>query len=148
MFITNETIRVRIDDLLGVVFVPTVDSLQDVMKLQEWVSLSPDHFYLKYEFPSVRPAYWNQKRRVKWHEHNVCAPCWQDKLREVKGLKDFFKDKKRNPLKTLDLFGGVGAFSDSLSQGSGSLKITHAIEIMPSAAKTFKCVHMVGLLQD
>lgn len=138
MFITDETVKVKVDELLGVVFVPTVDSLQDVMKLQEWVSLSPDHFYLKYQFPSPRPTGWDQRKRVKWHKHAVCAPCWQDKLREVKGLKEFFKDKKKHPLNTLDLFGGVGAFSDSLSQGSGALKVTHAIEIMPSAAKTFK----------
>ncbi|KAJ3549561.1 hypothetical protein NMY22_g827 [Coprinellus aureogranulatus] len=138
LFITGETVKIPILELLGVVYVPTVNSLQQVMKLEDWVRLSPDHFYLEYQFPTMHPTSWNERKHVRWEQHNVCAPCWKDKLQEVKGLKEFLKDKKRHPLNTLDLFGGVGAFSDSLSQGSGVLKVPHAIKIMPSAAGTFK----------
>lgn len=109
-----------------------------MVKLKDWISLSPDHFYVEHRFPSTRPTRWNQRRRLEWREHEVCAPCWQDKLRELKGLKSFAGDYKKRPLNTLDLFGGVGAFSHSLGEGSGALKVTHAVEIMPSAAKTFK----------
>jgi DNA (cytosine-5)-methyltransferase 1 len=45
---------------------------------------------------------------------------------------------KPKPLPTLDLFAGVGAFSRGLKEGSDCLKVTHAIEIGPSAAKTLQ----------
>jgi len=50
-------------------------------------------------------------------------------------MNRFFREGK--PLRTLDLFGGVGAFSSGIAQGSRCMKVTHAIEISPSAAKTF-----------
>ena len=52
-------------------------------------------------------------------------------------MKKFLAGVREKPLVAFDLFGGVGAFSQGLAEGSGSLSIAHAIEIGPSAAKTF-----------
>lgn len=51
-------------------------------------------------------------------------------------MRKFLEYAKNNPLPTLDLFGGVGAFGMGLSAGSGCLKVTDSIEKSPSAAKT------------
>ncbi|KAF6754216.1 S-adenosyl-L-methionine-dependent methyltransferase [Ephemerocybe angulata] len=131
LYITDEIVKVKINDLLGVIYVPTIDTLQsNIIKLQDWVDMSPDHFYLTYS--------WAEKRKLRWKQHDVCASCWKDKIMEVHGLKSYWAHHEKRPLKTLDLFGGVGAFSDGLKQGSGALEVTHAIELAPSAAKTFK----------
>lgn len=52
--------------------------------------------------------------------------------------KQFVNHHRKNPLKAMDIFGGVGAFSDSVAQACGAIKVTHAIEVAPSAAHTFK----------
>jgi site-specific DNA-cytosine methylase len=47
---------------------------------------------------------------------------------------------QESPMTVLDLFGGAGAFSLGLKEGSGCMKVTHALEISPSAAKTIRYV--------
>ena len=70
----------------------------------------------------------------------VCQSCWRERLREKKLASQFSAYSERGPLPTLDLFGGVGAFSKGLAEGSGCLRVTHAVEIGPSAAKTLEYV--------
>jgi DNA (cytosine-5)-methyltransferase 1 len=50
-------------------------------------------------------------------------------------MKDFVSQGR--PLRALDLFGGVGAFSLGMEE-TKCIKLTHAVEISPSAAQTFK----------
>jgi len=52
--------------------------------------------------------------------------------------RDFLAYRKRNKLSILDLFGGCGALGLGLADGSQSLEVTHAIEILPSSAKTYE----------
>lgn len=52
--------------------------------------------------------------------------------------QDFNDKMQEKPLQAVDLFGGVGAFSLGLKEGSGCLQVSHALEISPSAAKTIK----------
>ena len=61
-------------------------------------------------------------------------------MKRKERLTKFLQISKSQPLRALDLFGGVGAFSHGLSQGSGCIKVTHAVEISPSATRTFKFV--------
>lgn len=60
-------------------------------------------------------------------------------------MKEFLGSVAYKSLRTLDLFGGVGAFGLSMEE-SGCLKVTHAVEISPSAAKTFKLGHVLPSL--
>lgn len=46
--------------------------------------------------------------------------------------------RQKTTLCALDVFGGCGAFGLALAEGSLSFDITHAIEIAPSAAQTYK----------
>ncbi|KAF8913180.1 S-adenosyl-L-methionine-dependent methyltransferase [Gymnopilus junonius] len=52
-----------------------------------------------------------------------------------------FVESKHRKLQTLDVFGGVGAFSRGIAEGSGCLQSTHSIEIGPSAAMTLQHNH-------
>ena len=52
-------------------------------------------------------------------------------------MRKFVAAFREKPLAVLDLFGGVGAFSQGLAEGSSSLTVAYAIEIGPSAAKSF-----------
>lgn len=105
--------------------------------LEEWLALSPDHFYLRYQFDSLNPGTWSQKQKMpKNEDFLVCQTCWRERLREQKLASQFSAYSERVPLPTLDLFGGVGAFSKGLAEGSECLRVTHAVEIGPSAAKT------------
>ena len=48
-------------------------------------------------------------------------------------------------LRAFDPFAGVGAFGMSM-EGSGAIRVTHAVEISPSAAATMKYVPLSHLL--
>ncbi|RDB29208.1 DNA (cytosine-5)-methyltransferase 3 [Hypsizygus marmoreus] len=133
VFLTKETTIIRIQDLIRVCFVVPLESIPD---LQEWMSLSPDHFYVQYTFPNMTPSAWRERTPLSCADLLVCTPCVEEKLRERDNMREFLAHMQKDPLKTLDLFGGVGAFSSGLAEGSGCLKVTDAVEKSPSAAKT------------
>jgi len=121
-----------------------MSSLRDEDELEEWLALSPDHFYMRYQFDSLKPETWSQRQGMPRNENFlVCQTCWRERLREQKLASQFFAYSEREPLPTLDLFGGVGAFSKGLAEGSECLRVTHAVEIGPSAAKTFEYVFVL-----
>ncbi|KDR85517.1 hypothetical protein GALMADRAFT_218616 [Galerina marginata CBS 339.88] len=143
LFLTDETEAVEVKELLRVIYVPSYKSFKEPeAALEDWLDLSYDHFYLKYAFPSMEPGSWNDKKRVGCEALGVCATCLQERLDKRKRTYEFIAESQNRALSTLDLFSGVGAFSRGLAEGSGGcLEVTHAIEIGPSAAKTFKQNH-------
>lgn len=139
LFLTKEMTTFNAADLIQVVLAPPMSSLTGEDDLEEWLALSPDHFYLRYQFDSLNPETWNQRQKMpKNEDFLVCQTCWRDRLREKKLASQFSAYLERDPLPTLDLFGGVGAFSKGLAEGSECLRVTHAVEIGPSAAKTLE----------
>lgn len=141
LYLTDEKAIIPINDLIKVIYVPCVQSFQTpYATLDDWKALSYDHFYLRYNFPKLNVKSWSHRKNVAWQELLVCTPCCKERLKGRKSLYKFLAQSDRQPLPTLDLFGGVGGFSRGLAEGSGCLKVTHAIEISPSAAKTFMYV--------
>lgn len=141
LYLTDEKATIPVGDLIKVIYAPCVQSFQPpYATLDDWKALSYDHFYLRYNFPKLKVKAWKDRKTVTWEELLVCTPCCKERLKGRKSLYKFLEQFEREPLPTLDLFGGVGAFSRGLAQGSGCLKVTHAIEISPSAAKTFMYV--------
>ena len=126
---------VPIDDLIQVIFVLPVDAIPD---LDEWLDESPDHFFIKYIFPSTTVEAWGDKEILDCTEFMVCETCCGEMVAHRRLLKKYLSHIEERPLAVLDLFGGVGAFSLGMKEGFKGLKITHAIEISPSAAKTFR----------
>ncbi|KAF9566963.1 S-adenosyl-L-methionine-dependent methyltransferase [Agrocybe pediades] len=136
LYLTQEIIEVEPKDLLRVVFVPHIDSFHDPENsIMNWLEQSPDHYFVTYEFPGIKIRSWSESRRIQCGKYHVCRPCFEERLSRKEGLKSFIRQAK--PLKTMDLFGGVGAFSLGIAAGSKCLKVTHAVEISPSAALTF-----------
>ncbi|THG98216.1 hypothetical protein EW026_g3934 [Hermanssonia centrifuga] len=106
----------------------------------EWLALSPHHFYVTYHFPSVEATDW--ETRTALTEHNakrleVCSLCYTEDRARTSKLKEFLKGRAERPLRTFDPFGGAGTFGLAMEE-SGCMKLTHAVEITPSAAKTLK----------
>lgn len=141
LYLTDEKAKIPATDLLDIIYAPCVQSFQAPdTTLEDWLNFSYRHFYLRYVFPKLQVKSWRERRKLNWKELHVCTPCCRERLRGRKQLKEFLRDMKNQPLPTLDLFGGAGAFSRGLREGSGCLKVTHAIEIVPSASKTFRQV--------
>jgi DNA (cytosine-5)-methyltransferase 1 len=136
LFLTDEQERVRIEDLLRVCFVfPRVSIPNGDLDL--WVSLSPDHFYAQYHFPSTNVKSWDDRRLVHY-DIDVCVECCRKEASHLRSMKDFIRFGQRAPLRALDLFGGVGTLGQGMAECQFA-KVTHAVEISPSACKTFQC---------
>lgn len=135
MYLTNEEIMVSITDLIQVIFVFHIEAIPD---LDEWLDESPDHFYFRYIFPSTETESWDDRQQIDCEEFEVCETCCMEKIAHRKLLKKYLSHVEEHPLTVLDLFGGVGAFSLGLKGGFSGLKVTHAIEVSPSAARTFR----------
>ena len=141
MYLTDEKAKVPVQDLLDIIYAPCMQSFQPPdATLEDWLSLSYHHFYLRYAFPKLQVKSWKDRRKLTWQELYICTPCLSERLKGRNLIQDFLREMKTKPLPTLDLFAGVGAFSRGLTEGSGCIKVTHAIEISPSASKTFQFV--------
>ncbi|KAG7452102.1 S-adenosyl-L-methionine-dependent methyltransferase [Guyanagaster necrorhizus] len=134
VFLTNSERMISVDvtDLLRVCFVFSYTSITDE---EAWLAMSPDHFYVKYSFPSLKVASWDAKTVINPVHVPICKSCTALELERFKNIKDI---QERVKLPTLDIFGGVGAFALGMAKGCGNMDITHSIEIAPSAAKTYK----------
>lgn len=69
---------------------------------------------------------------------SICRKCYERCGEEAVQLNQYILQTK--PLRALDVFGGGGAFGMALSDGSANFDVTHAIEIAPSAAQTYRYV--------
>ncbi|KZT09519.1 S-adenosyl-L-methionine-dependent methyltransferase [Laetiporus sulphureus 93-53] len=103
----------------------------------EWLSLSPYHFYVHYCFRGIDPTEWSEKHPLQCSDFPVCRPCFEEDKNRDDSVKKYLISCQKNPLKAFDPFGGVGAFGLGMEE-AGCIKMVHAIEISPSAAKTLK----------
>ena len=65
----------------------------------------------------------------------MCGDCLADHKTQFTMYKEFLNIAK--PLRTFDPFGGVGAFGLGLEE-AGCVRVTHAVEISPSASETMR----------
>ena len=105
--------------------------------VQNWLSASPDHFYMHYSVPSIKGPM-VQPETIDPKTLPICAKCMEKSLSHVQDL-DFLRTEEPS-LSILDLFAGCGAFSIALAEGHGNARVTHAVEISPSACETIKSV--------
>ena len=93
-------------------------------------------------FPKLQPTSWNSGTRLNGRskQPEICLPCWRENKQHSADLKKFLRMFAEHPLRAFDPFGGVGAFALSM-QEAVCLKLTHAVEISPSAALTLKYVY-------
>jgi DNA (cytosine-5)-methyltransferase 1 len=133
LFTTDDIATIKVQDLICVCHVRPFHLVSH--DLQFWLEASPYHFYAKYHFPSLDISSWDDRSPLK--PLKVCADCCADKVEEIGKMKEFLASSRKRPLRVLDLCAGAGAFGLALEE-LGCVKITHAVEISPSAAKTLK----------
>ncbi|KAJ7508728.1 hypothetical protein B0H11DRAFT_1966459 [Mycena galericulata] len=145
VFLTEETTVIPSGQLLRPIQVYTWDFFKDLADVKAWVDYSPYNFYCSYRLPSLttlpRAESWARRVEVLASSHKVCefASCRSEKYRAELQEDEFQAEQDSQEYQCLDLFGGTGAFSQGVAQGSrGCLKPTHLIEITPSAARTAK----------
>lgn len=116
------------------------------LSLRKWLEASPYHFYARYRFPNLNPELctWDAKSRVPFRDLSVCKARTEEAIAYYYRINEFKNKMQEKPMRVLDLFGGVGV----LRPGSGCVKVTHALEISPSAARTIKWVPDTMLLVD
>lgn len=143
VFLTYEEATVPVKQLIRPVHVYARDFFVNLAEIRRWVEYSPNHFYCSYRLPSLtaepRAASWARREEVSQSTLNVCKFCPSDMYRLLRQEREFQEEQERtrNDYDCLDLFGGTGAFSQAVAEGSGGcLKPTHLIEITPSAART------------
>ncbi|KAJ4485596.1 S-adenosyl-L-methionine-dependent methyltransferase [Lentinula aciculospora] len=107
-------------------------------EIENWIMHGPEHFYVRYCFPSLDVQSWASRERIRRRHITICKKCHQKRLQEVESLNEFMTYQQKHTLRALDVFGGSGAFGTALANGSSCFDITHAIEIAPSAAETYR----------
>ncbi|KAI9070389.1 S-adenosyl-L-methionine-dependent methyltransferase [Trametes sanguinea] len=132
LVMTEQMVKLQADLLLQPCIVVHAS---DVADLDEWLDMAPNHFFVKYLLPASDSP-WSEKKKLNRSGVPACRTCLeQDNIRSER-LADFIADPQ-NCLRAFDPFGGVGAFALAM-QDLGCVKLTHAVEIAPSAALTLK----------
>ncbi|KAI0756373.1 S-adenosyl-L-methionine-dependent methyltransferase [Daedaleopsis nitida] len=140
LFTTDRVVVVRAEDILKRCVVLHPDAIPSSIQrdLHTWLDLSPLHFYVKYHCPSSSPSH-DALVKLRRCELLTCATCHEDDLKRLQEHKQFTSraDSPDRCLKAFDPFAGVGAFGLGMEK-SGCVKVTHSVEISPSAAATLK----------
>ncbi|EPQ59985.1 S-adenosyl-L-methionine-dependent methyltransferase [Gloeophyllum trabeum ATCC 11539] len=135
LFFTGEVRDFPMSSLIGVCFVEHIGCIPDRAL---WLSMSHKHFYVQYTSPTLEVVSWSDEVvKLRPKEVEICTPCYDAEVDRVKAMKAMLDELAESPLRVLDPFAGVGAFALGLEE-SGCMKLTHAVEISPSAAKTLK----------
>ncbi|KAJ7024401.1 S-adenosyl-L-methionine-dependent methyltransferase [Mycena alexandri] len=142
LFLTNEKATVLVNELVRPIHVYAWGFFLNLDELKRWVDYSPYNFYCSYRLPSLtvepRAQSWAQRAAVP-KTLDICEFCPSEMYRQDLGEAEFDAEQASKGYTCLDLFGGTGAFSKAIAEGSGGcLKPTHLIEITPSAARTAK----------
>lgn len=132
LFLTNQVTNISFSAIIQKAYVLVLKKIGD---LQAWINSSPQHFFLQYSFPTLHKSHWSQKEILDCSEVHACLPCLTQRketlLMEV-------KQATQPQLNALDLFAGTGAFTLGMKTSGAPFKLTHAIEISPSAAKSLR----------
>lgn len=107
--------------------------------INAYLDVSPYNFYVKWRFPALKVTSWTTGKKLKSSSKvpEICVICFHEDKKRAEGLTEFKRVKARRQLRAFDPFGGVGAFALAM-QEAGCLKLTHAVELSPSAALTLK----------
>jgi DNA (cytosine-5)-methyltransferase 1 len=135
LFFTDETEEVPLDDVLAPCHVLHHNLIFD---MDLWTALGAEYFYYRYHFTRQSPESWNEREPVEENARvgcEICAYALQARLTEA---VEFAEEAQKHRLRVFDVFAGAGAMSLGMEGAAGGMKTTHAVEISPSAARTFR----------
>ena len=140
LFFTDMEQDIPSEDIVGPFRVRNANGMSSE-KLREWLDSAPHNLYVKYHCSALDET--DPAKCTKLDGHiPQCAACYGTDKKRLRLQREFVRTRRiggLKPLRTLDLFSGVGAFSHAM-QETGSVKLTHAIEINPSASETLLLV--------
>ena len=123
---TQELMKVTAEDLLCQCFV-----IHHSVAEKPWLLMSPLHFFVKYQLPSLISP-WSSRTELSRRKVPACKSCNTEHANQTK-----FMTSSLPCLRAFDPFAGVGAFGMAMEQ-SECVKVTHAVEISPSATSCIK----------
>ncbi|KAJ3552491.1 hypothetical protein NM688_g4121 [Phlebia brevispora] len=139
-FLSDWTMPVELQDITGPCKVVNANGLSP-SQLEEWLAQSPKHLFVRYHFPELDPKE-RGSRRVLAGRHaklfKTCKLCQEEDV-QMRKLRKSYHERHVDEwqLRTFDPFGGVGPFALSM-QETGCIRLTHAVEISPSASRTLQ----------
>ncbi|KAI0778984.1 S-adenosyl-L-methionine-dependent methyltransferase [Trametes elegans] len=132
LFFTDQTLKLDAQDTISPCLVLHPGHVSD---LGAWLEQSPVHFFAKRHFPSMESS-WSQCRLLRQDDMIFCTRCVREDSEGHSRVASLLRASQAC-LSAFDPFAGVGAFALAMEQ-EGLLKLTHAVEIAPSAALTLK----------
>jgi DNA (cytosine-5)-methyltransferase 1 len=137
LFFTDETEDIPLDNVLAPCYILHQDL---IFSLDLWAALGAEYFYYRYHFSQCSPASWNERKRLAETAGvgcKICAYALQERIAEALMFDEEVQTRKT---RAFDIFAGAGAMSLGMENATGGMKTTHAVEISPSAAQTFRYV--------
>lgn len=131
---TNQVTDISFSAIIQKAYILVLEKIGD---LQAWINASSQHFFLQYSFPTLYKSHWSHREILDSSEVHACLPCLTERKET---LLTEVKQATQPQLRALDLFAGTGAFSLGMKTAGAPFKLTHAIEISPSAAKSLRYV--------
>ena len=126
---------VPLEDLLAPCYVLHKDLIFDV---NLWTALGAEYFYFQYRFSQRLPASWNEREHLAENARIGCEICAYVLQARIGEALTFAEEAQTRKLRAFDVFAGAGAMSLGMENATGGMRTTHAVEISPSAAQTFK----------
>ena len=106
-----------------------------------WVTLGAEYFYYLYRFPQRSPASWNDRELLAENAGVRCKFCAYELQAHIADIVTFSEEAQAQKLRAFDIFAGAGAMSLGMENATGGMRTTHAVEMSPSAAQTFRYAH-------
>jgi DNA (cytosine-5)-methyltransferase 1 len=126
---------VSLEDLLAPCYVLHKDLIFD---MNLWTALGAEYFYYQYHFSQCPPTSWNGRERLAENAGIGCEICAYVLQARIGEALTFAEETQTRKLKAFDIFAGAGAMSLGMENATGGMRTTHAVEISPSAARTFR----------
>jgi DNA (cytosine-5)-methyltransferase 1 len=109
-----------------------------VFDMNLWNALGAEYFYYQYRFSRPSPASWNERERLAEDAGIGCEVCAYVLQARIGEALTFAEEAETRKLKAFDVFAGAGAMSLGMETATGGMRTTHAVEISPSAARTYR----------
>jgi DNA (cytosine-5)-methyltransferase 1 len=126
---------VPLDDVLAPCYVLHHNFIFD---MNLWTALGAEYFYYRYQFTRRSPGSWDEREPVEENARVGCETCAYALQARLSEAVEFAEEAQKHRLRAFDVFAGAGAMSLGMEGATGGMKTTHAVEISPSAARTFR----------
>ena len=112
-----------------------------IFDMNLWVTLGAEYFYYRYRFSQRSSVSWSERELLAENAGFGCEICAYALQAHIGDSLTFAEEAQTQKLRAFDIFAGAGAMSLGMENATGGMRTTHAVEISPSAARTFRYAH-------